>query len=66
LRNGTTVTAPTPERLAHLEEVEAAAITYFQVIDRAGDLPDLTDYDEQRRYRLAVEDAKLLLRRLVT
>ena len=60
------MTAPTPERLAHLEAVEAAAIDYFRVIDSIDGLPDLTDYDAQRRYRLAIEDAKLTLRRLVT
>ena len=59
------MTELTPDRIAHLEAVETAAIEYFYAIDSVDGLPDLTDYDAQRRYRLAIEDAKLQLRRLV-
>ena len=59
------MTEPTPDRIAHLEELEAAVIAYFRTIDMFDGIDDLTNYDAQRLHRLAIDDAKLRLRSLV-
>jgi len=56
------VTEPTPDRIAHLEAVEAAAKAYFQALD---DMSGLQDYVDKVPYGRAMEAAKSHLRRLV-
>ena len=56
------MTEPTPDRIAHLEAVEAAAKAYFQALD---DMSGLQDYVDKVPYGRAMEAAKSHLRRLV-
>ena len=56
------MTEPTPDRIEHLEAVEAAAKAYFQALD---DMSGLQDYVDKYPYGRAVEAAKSHLRRLV-
>jgi len=56
------VTEPTPDRIEHLEAVEAAVKAYFQALD---DMTGLQDYVDKYPYGVRVEAAKSELRRLV-